>query len=94
VLRGIFYACALPLREGFDEYAHYARIEFLATEGRDPARTTPVPRDVAEGLPQVPAKNGGVSYDEYWELPSDSRHSRLPAESVGIYEAQQPPLFY
>jgi hypothetical protein len=43
VLRGTFYACAIPLWEGFDEYAHYARIEFLATAGREPTRSKSVP---------------------------------------------------
>lgn len=94
VLRGTFYACALPLWEGFDEYAHYARIEFLATEGREPSRSTPLPEDVAETLARVPAKNGGMTYDEYWKLAPEARHRSFPAGSAGIYEAQQPPLFY
>ena len=94
VLRGSFYACALPLWEGFDEYAHYARIEFLATEGREPSRTTPLPQDVAESLTQMPAKNGGMSFDEYWKLAPEARNKSFPATKEGIYEAQQPPLFY
>jgi hypothetical protein len=94
VLRGTFYACAIPLWEGFDEYAHYARIEFLATEGREPSRTTPVPQDVAESLTRVPAKNGGMTYDEYWKLPPEARHKSFPPNSGIIYEFQQPPLFY
>jgi 4-amino-4-deoxy-L-arabinose transferase-like glycosyltransferase len=94
VLRGAFYACAIPLWEGFDEYAHYARIEFLATEGREPSRTTPVPQDVAESLTRVPAKNGGMTYDEYWKLTPEARHRSFPASAARIYEFQQPPLFY
>jgi hypothetical protein len=94
VLRGTFYAFAIPLWEGFDEYAHYARIEYLATEGREPSRTTPLPQDVAETLTQVPAKNGGMTYDEYWKLPPETRHGSFPASGADIYEAQQPPLFY
>ncbi len=94
VLRGSFYACALPLWEGFDEYAHFARVEYLATEGREPSRTTPLPQDVAETLARVPAKNGGMSYDEYWKLAPEARHGRVPPGSAEIYEAQQPPLFY
>lgn len=94
VLRGTFYACAIPLWEGFDEYVHYARIEFLATEGREPSLTTPVPQDVAETLTRVPARNGGMTYDEYWKLTPEARHRGIPAWSAGIYEAQQPPLFY
>lgn len=94
VLRGSFYACALPLWEGFDEYSHYARIEFLATEGREPSRTTPLPQDVAESLTRVPAKNGGMTFDEYWKLAPEARHRDFPAANEGIYEAQQPPLYY
>ncbi len=94
VLRGTFYSCAIPLWEGFDEYAHYARIEFLATQGREPIRTTPVPRDVAETLTRVPAKNGGMTYDEYWKLAPEARHRSFPASAAIIYEVQQPPLYY
>jgi len=94
VLRGTFYAFAIPLWEGFDEYDHYARIEVLATEGREPSRTTPVPQDVAESLARLPAKNGGMTYDEYWKLPPEARHRSFPASGAGISEAQQPPLFY
>jgi hypothetical protein len=94
VLRGTFYACAIPLWEGFDEYAHYARIDFLASEGREPSRTAPLPQDVAETLTRLPAKNGGMTYDEYWKLPPEARHRTFPARSAVIYEAQQPPLFY
>lgn len=94
VLRGTFYSCAIPLWEGFDEYAHYARIEFLANEGREPSRTTPVPRDVAETLTRVPAKNGGMTYDEYWKLAPEARYRSFPGSAAIIYEVQQPPLFY
>ena len=94
VLRGTFYAFAIPLWEGFDEYAHYARIEFLATEGREPSRTTPVSQDIADTLTRMPAKNGGMSFDEYWKLAPEARHGSFPTSGMGNYEAQQPPLFY
>ena len=94
VLRGTFYAFAIPLWEGFDEYSHYARIEIVATEGREPSRTTPVPQDVAETLSQVPVKNGGMTFDEYWKLAPDARHRSFPTRSAEVYQAQQPPLFY
>jgi len=94
VVRGSFYAAALPLWEGFDEYSHYARIELLATEGRDPPRTAAVPADVADSLSRVPAKNGGMTFDEFWTLPAQQRQRPYPAASATVYEAQQPPLFY
>ena len=92
VLRATFYACVLPLWEGFDEYAHYARVECIATSGREPLRSTPVPADVAESMKQVPTHNGGMRYDEFWKL-ADQRGG-LPRPAAVVYEAQQPPLFY
>jgi len=92
--RGAFYACSLPLWEGFDEYAHYARLEYLATEGREPGRDTPVPADVAFSLAHLPAHDVGLYYDAYWKLPEAARARGIPAVKAVIYEAQQPPLFY
>jgi hypothetical protein len=92
--RGAFYACALPLWEGFDEYAHYARIEYLAAEGHEPSRDAPVPKDVANSLAHVPAHDVGISFDEYWKRPEAERASGIPLPQATIYEAQQPPLFY
>ncbi len=94
VLRAVFYACALPLWEGADEYVHYARIEYLATEHREPSRSTPLPADVADTLTHVPARNFGMSYDEFWKLTPAQRQAGFPGPKTSIYEAQQPPLFY
>jgi len=90
----MFYACALPIWEGFDEYAHYARIEYLATEGHEPLRTTPVPADIAETFSHAPLHNGGMATDQYWKLSADERRRGFPVPGQTIYEAQQPPLFY
>jgi hypothetical protein len=94
VLRGAFYVCSIPLWEGFDEYAHYARIEYLSTLGREPLRTTAVPEDIAETMAYVPTHNGGMSFDEYWRLTPAERKTPLSPPAAFIYEAQQPPLFY
>lgn len=94
VVRGAFYVCAIPLWEGFDEYAHYARIEYLATLGREPLRTTPVPDDIAETMAHVPTHNGGMSFDRYWRLTPTERQTPFSIPQAYVYEAQQPPLFY
>jgi len=94
ILRGTFYVCAIPIWEGFDEYAHYARIEYLSTHGREPLRTTPVPDDIAETMAHVPTHNGGMSFDEYWRLSPAERKTPFSTPQAFIYEAQQPPLFY
>jgi 4-amino-4-deoxy-L-arabinose transferase-like glycosyltransferase len=94
VVRGAFYVCAIPIWEGFDEYAHYARIEYLAVLGREPLRTTPVPEDIAETMSHVPTHNGGMSFDQYWRLTPAERETPFSTPQAFIYEAQQPPLFY
>ena len=94
VARGAFYACVLPLWEGFDEYSHFARIEYLASEGREPARDTPVPRDVADSLAHLPAHDVGLSFDEYWKRTDAERAAGIALPKATIYEAQQPPVFY
>jgi len=94
VVRGLFYASAIPLWEGFDEYAHYARIEYLALEGREPSRTTLLPADVQETFSHAPVRNGGMTIDAYWKLTPEERRRGFPAPQGTIYEAQQPPLFY
>src|SRR6266403_4002009 len=94
VTRATFYACAIPLWEGFDEFVHYARIEYLATEGREPTGTTRIPEDIAETLKHVPSHNGGMTFDEYWKRTPTERQVSFPAPQAFIYEAQQPPLFY
>jgi hypothetical protein len=94
VVRGCFYACVLPLWGGFDEYSHYARIEYLATLGREPSRDTPVPPDVADSLARVPVNDVGISIDDYWRLTDAERNALVPPANATIYEAQQPPVFY
>lgn len=94
ILRATFYACAIPLWEGFDEYSHYARIEYLATHAFEPSRDTPVPEDVARTLGELPTRNGGKSFDEYWKLTPAQRRASFSVPQAFIYEKQQPPLFY
>ncbi len=94
ILRGAFYASSLPLWEGFDEYSHYARIEYLAIQGHEPSRDTPVPGDVANSLAHLPAHDVGLSIDEYWKRPEAERAAGIPIPKASIYEAQQPPVFY
>lgn len=94
VLRGAFYASSIPLWEGFDEYSHYARIEYLATHGHEPTRDTPLPEDVVKSFASVPVHGTSQSFDEFWKRPAAERQTGIPVSKETIYEAQQPPVFY
>ena len=79
--RLLFYATALPLWEGFDEWAHFAVIRIMATRGVWLVpRDAPAPRDVAESLSLVPVSKdvrdylpSAVTQDVYWTLPIEER---------------------
>lgn len=88
LLRGAYYSSVIPLWEGFDEFAHYARVAYLSEYGREPDRQTPIPAQIQQSLERLPAHDIGVSFDEYW------KGVRRPAQPATNYEAQQPPLFY
>ena len=36
LVRGVFYAAALPLWEGYDEYSHFAYVQHVAVHGSIP----------------------------------------------------------
>lgn len=86
VLRGLFYAAALPLWEGYDEYSHFAYLQHLARYN-----TIPVPgksrisREVAASLSSTPLPwtlrdaPGAISYDRFWTMSRESRDARLAA---------------
>lgn len=96
IVQAVFFAVATPLWEGFDEYSHYARIEFLAQHGAEPDRNTPVPDDIVDLLAHVPVGTHdiGVTYDDYWKRSPAARQQGIARPYAVIYEAQQPPLFY
>lgn len=114
--RVLFYAAALPTWEGYDEWSHFAVVRLVALRGQIlPPRDSPLPRDVGASLNLVPlpwswrqAAAPSLTHDEFWQLPKDSRETRIAAfrelprawqwqDTDGTYrahEAFQPPLYY
>lgn len=94
--RALFYCAAVPLWEGYDEYSHFALIQYVGTHsGRFPPDTMPPnsSRAVSESRKLTPgpwlihdSSQGILSYEEYFGLPSReqkarrARLERLPVE--------------
>jgi hypothetical protein len=100
LLRLGWYATALPLWEGYDEWAHFAVVRAMSEGHVLVARDAPIPSDVAASLQTAPVA---------WELrnlPAPARTQDAfwagepPASPVApwprltAYEALQPPLYY
>ncbi len=90
VARGAFNCVTLPLWEGYDEWAHFAYVQLLASGGGLPVLgKTPASREVAESLALTPLPRGHhqmpirfVTHDDWWKLPAaerDARRQRLLA---------------
>ncbi len=85
LVRGFFYAGALPLWEGFDEYAHFAYVEQIVRgEQFLVDRTQTVPADVALSLTVAPLpwelrKSAGSArtLEAFWKLPPPERAAQL-----------------
>lgn len=77
--RGLFYCSFMPLWEGYDEYAHFAYVERLATTGDFLIdRDQPVSREVKTSLQLAPFAWGlqgmaTLTEDDYWRLPPEQR---------------------
>lgn len=83
--RGTFYNFALPLWEGWDEYAHYAYVEHLAAGGGDLplAGEGRISREVRASLDIAPLAwiahrmvPGSLSYEQFWALSPGERKAR------------------
>lgn len=79
LVRGAFYAVEQPLWEGFDEWAHFARIE----QGSSTRAQDPVPGDVEASLALAPLSAAAAegrpdrtTHDQYWRLPPSERARR------------------
>jgi hypothetical protein len=91
--RLVFYAAALPLWEGYDEWAHFSVVRMVAHGDLLPRRNAPIPADVDASLRSVPVP---------WELrglPAPARTHDGPGgpgpwPRLTAYEALQPPLYY
>ena len=91
LVRGVFYATALPLWEGYDEYSHFAYVQHLTLHG-----TIPIPgvsrisREVSAALESTPLPwtlkdlvPGAIRYDDFWKLPPDLREARIAPLAQG-----------
>lgn len=82
--RVLFYCAALPLWEGYDEWAHFSVIRRMALRGEALVpRESPVPFDVAASLDLAPVPWAlrdmpppAATHDAYWRLPSAERRRR------------------
>ena len=82
--RGVFYCSLLPLWEGFDEWAHFAVVQSMATRNAwSVDRQDPVSREVLESLRLAPRPWGesrdaaaySLPQDDFWRLPASERLS-------------------
>jgi hypothetical protein len=87
VARGFYYAAVTPLWEGYDEYSHYAYLDYLLHKGNLPIpgvsrnsleveaslRAYPLP------WTQQQLRPGVISYDRWWSLTPSERAQRLAA---------------
>lgn len=104
--RGLFYCVEMPLWEGYDEWAHFAYIQYFAAHGQPPLRTDPPSHEVAMSLAALPLPYTfrdwpppRLTHEAYWALSPEERQNRLESPAAGssdlaIYEVQQPPLYY
>lgn len=84
IARGFFYCAALPLWEGFDEYAHFAHVQRIATgRGWFVPPETRASREVERSISLVPMPwmlrlelPVHETYESYWRLPPEERRSR------------------
>lgn len=92
LLRGFFYSSLFPLWEGYDEWAHFAFVEYLVTNRELPISTqTRASRAVEESLRLLPLPwelrdPPHLAHDAYWKLAPEEREQlqqrldSLPAE--------------
>ena len=82
--RAFFYCAALPLWEGYDEWAHFAVVQRMAFRGEPlVSRYAPVGGDIAASLELAPVPWEGrylpppsLTHDAFWRLPAEERARR------------------
>jgi hypothetical protein len=87
VVRGVYYASAIPLWEGYDEYSHYAYVEYLVQNGRIPvpgvSRNSYEVESSLRAYPlpwtQQRLRPGVISYERWGALSPAERGQRLAA---------------
>jgi 4-amino-4-deoxy-L-arabinose transferase-like glycosyltransferase len=84
LVRAFFYCAALPLWEGYDEWAHFAVVQRMAFRGEPlVSRYAPVGADIAASLELAPVPWEGrylpppsLTHDAFWRLPAEERARR------------------
>jgi 4-amino-4-deoxy-L-arabinose transferase-like glycosyltransferase len=83
VVRGIFYGAALPIWEGFDEYAHFAFAHHISTFGSLPDPDARVSSEISQSLKLAPLPwllkdwpPPSVPHDAFWQLSAEERAER------------------
>lgn len=84
VARLLFYCAAMPMWEGYDEFAHFAMVQWIALHsGLPDFRDTRMNRQVSQSLQLAPVPGmlrdpakGWLGDDEYWQLPVEERARR------------------
>lgn len=105
VLRGLFYSSVLPVWEGYDEWCHFAFVQYLQThEGLPAVSSSHISREIAESLKLVPLpwlmkerRPPHVTHDAYWKLSSEERRRReteLAALPADWQKEESPDLLY
>src|SRR5437773_1532931 len=82
--RMAFYVSFIPLWEGYDEFSHFAFVQYLANMHSLPRLPdATVSREVAESLRLMPIPwtirqwtSGWVSHDDFWRLAPETRLDR------------------
>jgi len=96
--RAFFYCAALPLWEGYDEWAHFAVVERMALRGELlVARDAPVSREIAASLALAPVPwecrylpPPSATHDAFWRLdPADRARRRSLFRSLPPAAARQ-----
>lgn len=84
VLKLLFYSSFVPLWEGYDEFAHFAFVQYLvANHQLPPLQNAAISKEVAESLRLAPVPwtnrqwmSGWTTHDDFWRLPEARRQQR------------------
>src|SRR5262249_9556414 len=86
LVRGLFYCAALPLWEGFDEFAHFAYVQRVAEGAHFVDAGARPSREVERSVELVPmpwtVRNDpppNDTYESYWARPAEERAARQEA---------------
>jgi hypothetical protein len=83
ICKGLFFSSLFPIWEGFDEFAHFAFIQYLDTYKSLPLPDSRVSIEVQQSLEAVPLPwmlkswpLPHVTHDAYWQLQAEDRAKR------------------